>query len=148
MGPAPVHVFVHGGYWRALDKSDFSYVAHAFRPAGVVKAGCGISGLYDLDPIRLCYLNDELRLTPEQVRRNSPVLAVPARSGPLLLAVGALEGPEYHRQTEDLAAAWRARGLRCEVMDMAGHDHFSIAMQLDEPASELSRAILGQMGLR
>ena len=24
---APVLVFVHGGYWRALDKSDFSFVA-------------------------------------------------------------------------------------------------------------------------
>ncbi len=24
---APIHVFIHGGYWRALDKKDFSYVA-------------------------------------------------------------------------------------------------------------------------
>jgi hypothetical protein len=31
---------------------------------------------------------------------------------------------------------------------MAGHDHFSIAMQLDDPASDLSRAIPRQMGLR
>ena len=33
-------------------------------PPDLVKAGCGISGLYDLDPIRLCYLNDVLGLTP------------------------------------------------------------------------------------
>ena len=26
-GPWPVHVFVHGGYWRSLDKQDFSFVA-------------------------------------------------------------------------------------------------------------------------
>jgi arylformamidase len=219
--PAPVHVFVHGGYWRALHKSDFSYVARGFHPAGAavvvidyalipavdmdelvrqcraaiawtyrhapsfggdparisvsghsagghlvamlmstdwgafdglpadtIKAGCGISGLYDLEPIRLCYLNDDLKLTPEQARRNSPVYLAPARSGPLLLAVGALEGPEYHRQTDDLAAAWRRRGLPCEVLDMAGHDHFSIGMQLGDPASDLSRAVLRQMGLR
>src|SRR5207237_490580 len=28
-GPAPVHVFVHGGYWHRLDKADFSFVARA-----------------------------------------------------------------------------------------------------------------------
>src|SRR5207244_2983652 len=33
--PAPVHVFIHGGYWQWLDKKDFSYVARAFVPAGV-----------------------------------------------------------------------------------------------------------------
>jgi len=31
---APVLVFVHGGYWRSLDKSDFSFVAPAFNQAG------------------------------------------------------------------------------------------------------------------
>jgi arylformamidase len=33
-GPAPVLVFIHGGYWRALDKSDHSFVAPAFNAAG------------------------------------------------------------------------------------------------------------------
>ena len=220
-GPAPVHVFVHGGYWRALGKVDFSFVARAFQPGGalvavidyaliptvdmdelvrqaraslawlyrnaaafggdpgritvsghsagghlvamlmstdwprfaglpadVVKAGCGISGLYDLEPIRLCYLNDTLGLTAEMARRNSPVHVVPAAAGgPLLLPVGGLEGGEYHRQTESLAAAWRRRGLAAEVMDMPGHDHFSIIAELGDPGTPLSRAILRQMGL-
>ena len=33
---APVLVFVHGGYWRALDKSDFSFVAPVFTQAGAM----------------------------------------------------------------------------------------------------------------
>ena len=37
-GPWPVHVFVHGGYWRALAKEDFSFVARAFQPVGVLVA--------------------------------------------------------------------------------------------------------------
>ena len=41
------------------------------------------------------------------------------------------------------SAAWR----QCEVLDMAGIDHFSIICQLEDPGSELSRAILRQMGL-
>jgi arylformamidase len=33
--PAPVHVFIHGGYWRAQDKQAFSFVATHLVPAGV-----------------------------------------------------------------------------------------------------------------
>lgn len=32
---APIHVFVHGGYWRALDKHDFSFVAAGLVPLGI-----------------------------------------------------------------------------------------------------------------
>jgi arylformamidase len=36
-GPgAPVMVFIHGGYWRSLDKRDFSFVAPAFNAAGAL----------------------------------------------------------------------------------------------------------------
>src|SRR5215471_18885195 len=116
-------------------------------PHDVVKGGCAISGLYDLEPIQLCYLNDVLALTPADAERNSPLRLPPPRSGALILALGEREGPEYHRQTDDLAAAWARRGFTAEVMDLAGHDHFSIAVQLGEAKSELSRAILGQMGV-
>jgi arylformamidase len=33
-GKAPVMVFLHGGYWRSLDKSDHSFVAPPFTQAG------------------------------------------------------------------------------------------------------------------
>ena len=33
---APVLVFIHGGWWRALDKSDHSFVAPAFVQAGAM----------------------------------------------------------------------------------------------------------------
>jgi arylformamidase len=33
---APVFVFLHGGYWRALDKSDCSFLASAFTDAGAL----------------------------------------------------------------------------------------------------------------
>lgn len=34
--PAPVLVFIHGGYWRAFDKRDFSFVAPAFNADGAL----------------------------------------------------------------------------------------------------------------
>lgn len=35
---APLLVFIHGGYWRSLDKQDFSFLAPAFVNAGVAVA--------------------------------------------------------------------------------------------------------------
>jgi arylformamidase len=35
-GGAPVLVFIHGGYWRALDKSDHSFLAPVFTAAGAL----------------------------------------------------------------------------------------------------------------
>ena len=52
----------------------------------------------DLEPIRLCYLNEILALTPEAASLHSPVNLVPSRPGPLLLAVGGLEGPPSRRR--------------------------------------------------
>lgn len=43
---APVLVFIHGGYWRALDKSDHSFVAPVFNDRGM----CVVVPNYDLCP--------------------------------------------------------------------------------------------------
>ncbi len=45
-GAAPVMVFVHGGYWRSLDKSDHSFVAPAF----TAKGACVVLTNYSLCP--------------------------------------------------------------------------------------------------
>lgn len=43
---APLLVFIHGGYWRGLDKSDFSYLAPGFVEAGITFVAVN----YDLAP--------------------------------------------------------------------------------------------------
>ncbi|MBL8337420.1 MAG: alpha/beta hydrolase [Rhodoferax sp.] len=43
---APVFVFIHGGYWRALDKADQSFIAAPFVKAGA----CVVVPNYDLCP--------------------------------------------------------------------------------------------------
>lgn len=45
-GGAPVLVFIHGGYWRSLDKSEHSFLAPAFTEAGA----CVVMPNYDLCP--------------------------------------------------------------------------------------------------
>tara|TARA_B100002003_G_scaffold239984_1_gene259975 strand:+ start:199 stop:1086 length:888 start_codon:yes stop_codon:yes gene_type:complete len=116
-------------------------------PKDLVKGGCGISGLYDLEPIRLCFLNDDLKLSPAETARNSPLYLDPAAKSPLLLTLGGDEGPEYLRQSEALAAAWRRHGVAVEVAVLPGQNHFTIVDQLTNPEADLSRLILRQMGL-
>jgi len=43
---APVHVFLHGGFWRGRDKSDYSYIADALIPLGITTVVMN----YDLCP--------------------------------------------------------------------------------------------------
>ena len=161
---APIHVFIHGGYWRAFDKSGHRFVAvplvgagvatvlpnydlcpnvtmddivrqnraaiawtykNAERfggdrdriyvsghsagghltgmmmstdwtryglPADAIKGGVAISGLHDLEPIRLCFLNEDVRLDPDMAHRNSPIHNIPKSAPPRSLP----------------SAAWRA----------------------------------------
>jgi len=44
--PAPVQLYIHGGYWRAMDKNDFSFVAGPIVDAG----GVAVVMNYDLCP--------------------------------------------------------------------------------------------------
>lgn len=55
---APLHVFLHGGFWRGRDKSDYSYVADALVPLGITTVVMN----YDLCP------NVELPAIVKQVR--------------------------------------------------------------------------------
>jgi len=214
---APCLLFIHGGYWQALDKSDFSFLAPAFQDAGValavvnytlapkagmdeivrqnraavawlyrnaraygvdperihvaghsagghltammlatdwaafgldrnpVRGACAISGLYDLEPIRLCYLNDVLGLDAATAERNSPLRHLPKQSPPLILSVGTGETDEFLRQQADFAAAWRKAGLPLEIADQPGDHHFEIVNRLGQLTSPLHQAVMRQI---
>jgi arylformamidase len=221
--PAPVLVWIHGGYWMSLTKDVNDFVACGFAPHGVAvvnvdydlmpgarmdalvgqcraavawalanaagfggdpsrvwvgghssgghltaaiaatdwaalpgaprglrpAGGFAFSGLHDLEPIRLSYLNDTLAMDEAEARRNAPLGMAPPRDGDWSLLVGGLEGPEYLRQSADLAAAWGsddARRVRMEVV--AGADHFSIVGPLGEPGSATVRRMVEAMGVR
>ncbi len=219
---APVHVFIHGGYWRAMDKADFRYMAEglvpygsivavvnyalipgvdideivrqnraalawlwhnvrqyggnpekihvsghsagghltammlltdwpaydAALPADLVKGGCAISGVFDLEPVRLCYLNDDMGMDAATARRNSPqaLLAGPV-SAPLIVCVGGDETDEFHRQQAAYADAWSAAGGPLQVVDAPGMHHFVVVDALAKPDSPLNKAVREQMSL-
>ncbi|MGE3679194.1 MAG: alpha/beta hydrolase [Burkholderiales bacterium] len=106
-----------------------------------VAGAMAISGLFELEPIRLCYLNDKLRLTGEAAQRNSPRLHLPASCPPTIVAVGANELPELVRQSSEYAAALTAAGLPARHLELAGHHHFSILDELATPDGALCCAL-------
>jgi arylformamidase len=208
---APVVVFIHGGYWRSLDKSEHSFIAPAFTnqgacvvvpnyalcpavtlpqivmqmvkalawtyrnahlyggdpsritvighsagghlatmllacqwsvyakdlPVDLVKNAMSISGLYDLEPImRTPFLQDSLRLTPEQVQLTSPAWMPRPRQGKLLTLVGADESAEFLRHNGLMQSAWgKATVPICE--SIPERNHFSILEDLTAPWTRL-----------
>lgn len=211
----PILAFFHGGYWRALDKSDFSYPAPAYTAAGItyvsinysltpsvtlseivrqarasaawlyrnpdthggdinrlyvsghsaggqlapmvastdwaaqglpadlVKGTIAISGLFDLDPIRLSYLDEGMSLNADSMRENSPIHQIPPSkrpAGPMILCVGGAESPEYHRQQAEYAKKWAQTQASARIVAAPGCDHFSIADWVGDSASPLFQA--------
>ena len=116
-------------------------------PANLVKGGCALSGIYDLEPIRLTFMQETLGFTPEQVESNSPLSLSPATPAPLIVGVGAEESEEFLRQAETFAAAWEGLGVPCRTMIRPGMNHFTILGEFSDPGSELTKAVAEQMGL-
>ena len=102
-----------------------------------VRGGLAISGIFDLEPVRLCYLNEKLRLDEDEARRNSPLLQESA-SKTLVLSYGTAELPELQRQSREYA---QRAGHR--LLPLAGHDHFSILEELAAPGGALTAAVRG-----
>jgi arylformamidase len=217
---APLLVFIHGGWWRALDKADHSFVAppltaagavvvvpnyalcpsvgmeeialqmarslawcwrHARAlgadpqritvaghsagghlaammlcalwkqlgddlPADLVKSALSISGVFDLDPIRRTpFLQPDLRLTPQAVKRLSPA-GFPAPAGTLRAVAGALESEEFLRHNRLIRRRWGARAVPvCEALPAA--NHFTVVEGLAQRGSRLQGLALDMLGL-
>ena len=207
---APCFVWIHGGYWRRLDKSFFSFIAQpvgaigsaaaivnyplvatatldeivgAIRrafvwiarnaprlnadprrivigghsaggqlagmlaatdwpayglPADSVKGVFTVSGLFDLEPVRLSHVNEWLRIDAETAQRNSPSMHLPKRSIPLVAAAGGDETVEFRKQSGDYAEAWSRAGYSARYVEASGYNHFSIISELASDQTELA----------
>ena len=213
---APVHVFIHGGYWYSMSSKEFSFIAkglttsgflvvilnyalcpsvsmtelvrqvktgiayvHAHardwggdpdrlsisghsagghlvatamatdwpsfsrgRPSDMIKAGLSISGIYDLEPVRLSYVNEHLRMEQAEALALSPCRHLKHSLGALSMAVGGRESEQFHWQQEHFGSVWAERhGAAPRVIDLPGHHHFSLLDELSTPSGVLAQEV-------
>lgn len=116
------------------------------RPAAdVIASATLLSGIYDLEPIRLSYVNAPLRMDPVAAQRNSPLHHLRGSPPPLLVARGGQETAEFARQHDEFVGAARDRGFTVEELVVAHRNHFDLPFDLAAPDSLLGRAVLAKM---
>jgi arylformamidase len=106
---------------------------------GVI-GGLAISGIYDLQPVRLSYLNDKLALTPADVESLSPIM-LPLSPKPLVIAYGESELPELQAQSQAFFATRTAAGLPGQLLALPGLNHFTILTEMASADGALALAV-------
>ncbi|MDQ2802706.1 MAG: alpha/beta hydrolase [Pseudomonadota bacterium] len=105
-----------------------------------VRAGLAISGVFELGPIRDTYLNEKLRLTDNEIATLSPLrLSVIAK--PLVIAYGTDELPPLVADSRNLHASRTAAHAPGPLLPIAGANHFTIILELQNPAGQLTRQL-------
>jgi arylformamidase len=111
-------------------------------PADLVRAGCAISGVFELAPLIPTTMNRALQLDPETAARASPLLwPPPPADRTLVAAVGGDETSEFHRQSRAMTERWASAGVTTEYLSIAGANHFTVVDELTRADSALFRRI-------
>jgi arylformamidase len=116
-------------------------------PDNLVAGATLLSGLYDLEPVRLGHPNEWLNLAAADVAALSPLLHLPERAVPVIVSYAPSETDEFKRQSEVYMAAVVARGCQVRFVPMPGTSHYDIVFGLAEPESPLAQAVIEVMGL-
>lgn len=116
-------------------------------PASAIKGGMAISGLYDLEPIRLNYMNPTLGFTEQTVADYSPIHLAPKVAAPLVLAVGGAETPEFLRHNTILSGPWSSKGLHCKEVVVPGLNHFTVLENFSTEGLPLNTRMRHMMGI-
>ncbi|HWB52054.1 MAG TPA: alpha/beta hydrolase [Stellaceae bacterium] len=134
-GADPTRLYVSG--WSAG-----GHLTAMAMPLRIVRGGIAISGVFDLEPIRLNYLNQKLGLDAAEAARNSPLLHLPPMAGELIVAYGTNELPELCRQSIEYGQAWVERGLAGHLLPVDGANHFTILETLARPDGVLTDTLV------
>jgi arylformamidase len=116
-------------------------------PADAFKGAVLLSGMYDLEPVRLSKRSSYVNFTDVMVEQLSAQRHLDGLHTPLVLAYGTRETPEFQRQTRDFAAAVKARGMPVELIEGVAYNHFELLETLANPYGLTGRAMLAQMQL-
>ena len=133
-GEGPIVVFIHGGYWQALDASFFSHLA-----AGLNAHGIGVAiPSYDLCPaVTVDEIIRQMRMAARELARLAPSLVMAGHSagGHLAACMLATDWPAYDGSLprDLIVAAYAISGL-FDLEPLVGTS-INTALQLDRAAA-------------
>jgi len=214
--PAPVNIYIHGGYWRMFSKDDFSFIADTVTAAGgiavvldyalmprhrmevlieqVRKAAAWVTreigarggdprrltvtghsagahlatwlldrnsghtayhlravvllgGLYDLAPLQQSFLQPEIHLTDEEVRRWTPLAVEQVTEAQYTVLVGEQETPPFHEQAARFQAHLTGHGCEAQRHVIPATNHMTSALALGNSDSIAGRYLTAVLHL-
>ena len=95
-------------------------------PADLIKGGMCISGMYDLEPVRLSARSRYVAFDDRTVAELSPIRHLDRLRAPLVVAYGTCETPEFQRQNREFAAAVKAAGKPVQLLVGEHYNHFEL----------------------
>ncbi|MTI33101.1 alpha/beta hydrolase [Xanthovirga aplysinae] len=207
---SPILIFIHGGYWRALDKRSYSFIAEPFvknnftvcvinyrlipmvnmedvlddirdaisliqreairyngNPQAITLSGhsagghlalmaylmdenirssiqaiCSLSGIFDLEPIKNSFLNEELHLSNNDVKSYSPIRKdLSIVNCPTLLSVGSGETDFFIEQSKSLFNKNQSLNF-LHYYEYEKLNHYQIVHKLGQENNPLTQFIL------
>jgi len=116
-------------------------------PKNLIKAATSLSGMYNLEAVRLSYRNEYLFLDERSAHRNSPIHHIPHVCIPLVIGYGDGEHDEFKRQSNEFAVAWETAGNPVTKIIMEGQNHFDVGREYAKVDSPIMKATWAKMGM-
>lgn len=111
-------------------------------PPDAIAGGILVSGIYDLAALRASTVYGYTALEDGDIAALSPIRHANDIRATTLVAWGEHEPPEFARQSRAFVAELKRLGKPCRGIEIAGRNHFEIALDLGDPTSGLAGAAL------
>ena len=139
--PGPIRLSGHSAGGHLVSRMACADGPLSADTAGRLAGVLSISGLHDLRPLRNTAMNNDWRMDEAEAEAESAALTAPLKAPNVTAWVGAEERPEFIRQTELLADAWRG-ACTIETVIEPGRHHFDVIDGLASPDAPITRAFI------
>jgi arylformamidase len=116
-------------------------------PNDALKGGLCMSGMYEMEPVRLSWRRTYVNFTDAMAEAMSPQRYINRLVAPVVVTCGGFETPDFQRQSRDFAAAVKAAGKPVELIEAPNYAHLEMSESLGNPYGPNGRAALALMKL-